>query len=126
MGGPRRRIRGLGVQLHIDDFGTGYSSLSCLHRFPLDGLKIDRAFISHVVGRRDYVAVVQAIVTLARNLNFRLVAEGIETAAQMELVKELGCDYAQGFLFARPLDAAEAERFIAEHLAGTRVGPAAS
>src|SRR5262249_42441442 len=78
-----REIRALGVRLDIDDFGTGYSSLSCLHQFPLSGLKIDRQFINNVAERRDYEAVVHAIVSLAHNLGIQLVAEGIETAEQV-------------------------------------------
>jgi EAL domain-containing protein (putative c-di-GMP-specific phosphodiesterase class I) len=105
-------IRDLGVQLHMDDFGTGYSSLSCLHRFPLNHLKIDRSFIQNLDDRRDYAAVVHAIITLARNLGIGLIAEGIETAEQLAMLQAMDCDEAQGFYFARPLEAVEAEEYL--------------
>ena len=107
------RIKALGVQLQMDDFGTGYSSLSGLHRFPLDGLKIDQAFIRNVSERRDYAAVVHAIITLARNLNMQVVAEGVETADQVALLQGLDCTQAQGYHFARPQDAKSAEALLA-------------
>ncbi len=103
-----KRIRQMGLELHMDDFGTGYSSLSCLHRFPLNGLKIDRAFVDNVNERRDYAAVVNAIVSLAHNLGIQLVAEGVETADQIVLLQAMGCDQAQGFYFARPMKAEHA------------------
>src|SRR5437762_14141683 len=96
-------IRELGVQLHMDDFGTGYSSLSCLHRFPLNCLKIDRSFVRNLGERRDYAAVVQAIIQLARNLGMQLVAEGIETSDQVVMLQGMDCDRAQGFYFSKPL-----------------------
>ena len=105
-------IRKLGIGLHMDDFGTGYSSLSCLHKFPLSGLKIDQAFVLNASERRDYAAVVNAIVTLARNLNIELVAEGVEGAEQLALLEAMGCDQAQGYYFARPMPAAEAEQYV--------------
>jgi diguanylate cyclase len=110
--GILQRIRDLGVRLQIDDFGTGYSSLSCLHQFPLDGLKIDRSFISNVAKRRDYAAVVQSIVSLARNLGMKITAEGIETSEQVAMLQTMDCELGQGFYFARPLPAAEAERLV--------------
>jgi len=106
------QIRDLGIRLHMDDFGTGYSSLSCLHRFPLSGLKIDRAFVMNSSERRDYAAVVNAIVTLAHNLKMELVAEGVEAIEQVAMLQALGCDQAQGFYFARPLLPADAEAFV--------------
>ncbi|MCP4246529.1 MAG: EAL domain-containing protein, partial [bacterium] len=98
-----QELRRLGVQVHMDDFGTGYSSLSCLHRFPLDVLKIDRAFLKTASARRDYAAVVQAIITLARNLHMKVTAEGVETDEQLALMLALDCDYAQGYHFSRPV-----------------------
>ncbi len=112
-----RQIKDLGVQLHMDDFGTGYSSLSCLHQFPLDGLKIDRSFIKNVNERRDYAAVVNAIVHLARNLGMKLIAEGMETADQVTLLQAMDCDLAQGYFFDRPRDVAGAEAYISMQLA---------
>ena len=109
------QIRDLGIRLHMDDFGTGYSSLSCLHKFPLSGLKIDRAFVANSSERRDYAAVVNAIVTLAHNLQIELVAEGVEEAAQVALLQAMGCDQAQGFYFARPMLPAETEAYVLKH-----------
>jgi diguanylate cyclase (GGDEF)-like protein len=106
------RIRELGVQLHLDDFGTGYSSLSSLHLFPLNGLKIDRSFMINLSQRKDYRAVVQAIIDLARHLGIRLIAEGIETSEQVELLRSMDCEMAQGYYFNRPGDPAIAEQFI--------------
>jgi diguanylate cyclase (GGDEF)-like protein len=110
-------IKDLGVRLYMDDFGTGYASLSCLHRFPLSGLKIDRSFIRHSGDRRDYAAVVSAIVHLAHNLGMKLIAEGMETAEEVALLQAMDCDLAQGFFFARPQTVEQAEAFIEHHLA---------
>lgn len=104
-------LRSLGIGIHLDDFGTGYSSLSYLHTFPLDGLKIDRSFIHGIAGRRDCIAVLQAIMTLAHNLDIKVVAEGLEQPEQVALMQVLDCDYGQGFLFARPLLPGDAKEF---------------
>jgi len=106
------KIKKLGVGLHLDDFGTGYSSLSCLHRFPLDVVKIDRAFATTIGANRDYATVVQAVVTLAHSLGMKVTVEGIETTSQLDQVNEVGCDFAQGFLFSRPVDAETAARLL--------------
>jgi diguanylate cyclase (GGDEF)-like protein len=111
-----QQIRHLGVRLHMDDFGTGYSSLSCLHRFPLDCLKIDRSFVQSMSERTDYAAVVHAIIQLARNLGMRLIAEGIETAEQVVMLQAMECEWAQGYYFDRPRDVAGAEAFIESSL----------
>jgi EAL domain-containing protein (putative c-di-GMP-specific phosphodiesterase class I) len=100
------------VRLAIDDFGTGYSSLAHLHRFPLDVLKIDRGFVAGL-GSGLEAPIAAAIVSLAQALGLRTVAEGIERAEQRDAVRALGCDLAQGFLFAKPLPPDEAEAFIA-------------
>jgi diguanylate cyclase (GGDEF)-like protein/PAS domain S-box-containing protein len=105
-------LKQLGVGLHIDDFGTGYSSLSCLHEFPLDGLKIDRAF-SFQSDKRDHAAIINAIINLAHNLGMTVIAEGIETSGQLALLQGLDCDCGQGYYFARPLDPDAADRLIA-------------
>ncbi|MET0623315.1 MAG: EAL domain-containing protein [Pyrinomonadaceae bacterium] len=97
-------LRALGIGVSIDDFGTGYSSLSYLHRFPVDTLKIDRSFVSRMGQPDENGEIVRTILTLASNLGMGVVAEGVETARQAEMLGELGCEYAQGFLFARPLD----------------------
>jgi diguanylate cyclase (GGDEF)-like protein/PAS domain S-box-containing protein len=106
------QLRGLGVRLHMDDFGTGYSSLSCLHRFPLNGLKIDRSFIKSMSERRDYAAIVNAIIALGRNLGIKLIAEGLETPEQVAMLQTMDCDEGQGYFFSRPLTSAAAEEFI--------------
>jgi len=103
-----RNLKSLGLQLHMDDFGTGYSSLSCLHRFPLDVLKIDREFLRTINDDRDYGAVIRAVMTLAHSLKMRVTAEGLETPEQLALVHSLGCEFGQGYLFAEPLTPADA------------------
>jgi diguanylate cyclase (GGDEF)-like protein len=104
-------IRQINVELHMDDFGTGYSSLSCLHRFPIGGLKIDRSFVSQMVERKDFAIVIDTIISLTQKLNLRLVAEGVETEEQLLLLRSMGCQLAQGYYFAKPLAAGDAERF---------------
>jgi diguanylate cyclase (GGDEF)-like protein len=106
------KLRGLGVRLSIDDFGTGYSSLSYLNRFPVDTLKIDRSFIARMSQGDENLEVVKTIVTLARNLGMDVVAEGVETEDQLAQLGHLKCEYAQGYLFSKPLDASDAQGFI--------------
>ena len=98
-------FRAHGVRLAMDDFGTGYSSLSCLHEFPLDVLKVDRGFVVNANRGREFAALLQAVVTLADNLNLKVVAEGIEDSEQLLLLQALGCSYGQGYLLARPMSA---------------------
>ena len=104
-------LAALGVQLQMDDFGTGYSSLAYLHRFPIDVIKVDRSFVSqvHAVARGE---VVKTIVLLARSLEMGTIAEGVETVEQLGRLCHLQCDYAQGYLFSRPVDAAAATRLL--------------
>ncbi len=105
-------LRALGVRLSIDDFGTGYSSLSYLHRFPVDTLKIDRSFVSRMNQDKENYEIVRTIATLAQNLGMEIVAEGIEMITQRDLLKALKCNYGQGYLFSRPMSAADAEVFL--------------
>lgn len=105
-------LRALGVRLSIDDFGTGYSSLSYLHRFPIDTLKIDRSFVSRMGEAGENTEIVQTILTLAKNLEMDVIAEGVETKHQTELLRQFGCRYAQGFLFSKPQPAAEIEKLM--------------
>jgi EAL domain-containing protein (putative c-di-GMP-specific phosphodiesterase class I) len=96
-------LRTLGVGLHIDDFGTGYSSLSYLQRFPIDTLKIDYSFIQRLGDQGDGAEIVRTILLLARELGIDAIAEGVETKNQLEQLRTLECDFAQGFYFAKPL-----------------------
>ncbi|RPJ84623.1 MAG: EAL domain-containing protein, partial [Acidobacteria bacterium] len=98
------RLRALGVKVFIDDFGTGYSSLSHLQRLPCDTLKIDRSFVGRLGTEKGSGEIVQAIVSLARNLGMHVVAEGIETRQQLEALRKLGCELGQGFWFSHPLE----------------------
>ncbi|NMG77377.1 putative bifunctional diguanylate cyclase/phosphodiesterase [Aromatoleum diolicum] len=104
-----------GFALALDDFGTGYSSLSYLKRFPLDKLKIDRSFVKDLPDDLEDAAIAEAIVGLARTLSMRVVAEGIETEAQAQVLRELGCQYGQGYFFSKPLAAELMAAFIAEN-----------
>ncbi len=108
-------LKSLGVRLAIDDFGTGYSSLSYLHRFPVDVLKIDRSFVEGVADGPGANALASAVIALGRSLGLRIVAEGIETEAQLAALSSLGCRYGQGFLFSRPLPPAEVMPFLMAH-----------
>ncbi len=108
-----RALRRLGVHFALDDFGTGYSSLSLLQRLPLDQLKIDRSFVHELDQPGNDPAVVQAIISLGKNLKLRLIAEGIETRAQQQRLVALGCDEFQGFLLGQSMPAQEAARLIA-------------
>jgi EAL domain-containing protein (putative c-di-GMP-specific phosphodiesterase class I) len=106
------RLSALGVSLAIDDFGTGYSSLSYLHQFPLNTLKIDRAFVTDINGTAKGRSVVGSIIQLAHALDMDVVAEGIEERAQFETLHELGCQYGQGYLMAKPQPVADAIALI--------------
>jgi EAL domain-containing protein (putative c-di-GMP-specific phosphodiesterase class I) len=109
-------LREAGVRIQIDDFGTGYSSLSYLRELPIDTLKIDRSFINHVNENPADQAIVSAILVMAKSLGLRVVAEGVETAAQLEVLNRHGCEVAQGFFFSRPLPADQC-RALLEDLA---------
>ena len=99
-----KHLKGMGVQLSIDDFGTGYSSLSYLKRFPIDMLKVDRGFVMGIPDDRDDSAITTAIIAMAHSMELKVVAEGLETADQLDFLQRLHCDEMQGFYFSRPLD----------------------
>ncbi|MGV6825580.1 MAG: putative bifunctional diguanylate cyclase/phosphodiesterase [bacterium] len=113
--GKLHALKNLGFSIAVDDFGTGYSSLAYLKRFPVDIVKIDRSFISGCVVNPEDQDILRAILSLAHGLSLRVVAEGVETHAQLELLRELKCDEVQGFLISEPLTFEEYGRFLAEN-----------
>ena len=115
--GTLEKLRALGVELSIDDFGTGYSSLSYLHRLPIDTLKIDRSFVSRMAENNENKEIVRTIIMLAKTLGMGVIAEGVETNEQAELLRELECQSVQGYLVSRPLDAESTDRLILSSLA---------
>jgi EAL domain-containing protein (putative c-di-GMP-specific phosphodiesterase class I) len=106
------KLKRKGLRLSLDDFGTGYSSLSYLHRFPFHNLKIDRSFISKIEGGEKDEEIVRVINSLARNLGMDVVAEGIETQGQWDLLQKLDCGFGQGYFFSKPLEENAAGRLI--------------
>jgi diguanylate cyclase (GGDEF)-like protein len=106
------QLSAMGVLVSVDDFGTGYSSMSYLRRFPIDKLKIDRVFINEIASRVEDASIVRAIVSLAHSLNLKVVAEGVETPAQLDFLKAAGCDEYQGYHYSRPLPADQFQRLI--------------
>jgi EAL domain-containing protein (putative c-di-GMP-specific phosphodiesterase class I) len=108
------QLSAMGVLVSVDDFGTGYSSMSYLRRLPIDKLKIDRVFINEIVSRPEDASIVRAIVSLAHSLRLKVVAEGVETPAQLDFLKAVGCDEYQGFHFSRAVPAREFERVVRE------------
>jgi diguanylate cyclase (GGDEF)-like protein/PAS domain S-box-containing protein len=116
------QLRLRGIQLSIDDFGTGYSSLSYLHRFPVNYLKIDRSFVKDISTNRESLQITESIVALSNNLNLAAVAEGVETKEQLTLLRQLGCEYVQGYLFSRPLPVEDATQLLGRLLRNTNTG----
>ncbi|PSB14150.1 diguanylate cyclase, partial [filamentous cyanobacterium Phorm 46] len=109
-----KQMKALNVKLGIDDFGTGYSSLSYLSRFPTDTLKVDKSFVGLMeLGEGENVAIVRTIVALAHALGMDVIAEGVETAAQLARLRAIGCEYGQGYFFAKPLPSDEATALMA-------------
>ena len=104
----------------IDDFGTGYSSLAYLKRYPIDKLKIDRSFVTDTPQSTDDVAIVTAIIQMGRSLQLQTIAEGVETPAQMDLLRRLGCDLIQGHAISPPMDAQAARAWLLGHAAAAR------
>lgn len=107
-----KQLRQLGAQIHLDDFGTGYSSLSQLGRIPLDVIKLDRSFVRSIDADMKAQALVRSMVVVAHELNLKVVAEGIETMSEELFMKGLAVEYVQGFLYARPMPAAELEQWL--------------
>jgi diguanylate cyclase (GGDEF)-like protein/PAS domain S-box-containing protein len=110
--GKLLEFRDAGIQVSLDDFGTGYASLSYLKHFDIDYLKIDQSFVRNLEPGSDDMALSEAIIVMAHKLGLKVIAEGVETAAQRDLLRAAGCDFAQGFLYARPLPAAEFDRLL--------------
>jgi EAL domain-containing protein (putative c-di-GMP-specific phosphodiesterase class I) len=107
-----RRLGRMGIRIAIDDFGTGYSSLAYLKRLPVDELKVDRAFVRQIARDANDVAIVRSTIGLAHDLGLTVVAEGIEDEASLDVLANLGCDEAQGYLFSRPLPASDLEKWL--------------
>jgi predicted signal transduction protein with EAL and GGDEF domain len=110
-------LRSLGVQVFMDDFGTGYSSLTYLGRLPLDGIKVDRTFVGQMGADPRQAQLVRTIVTLIKNLGLEPIAEGVETDQQANLLREMGCAFAQGFVFSRPVPARKIDELIRDRMA---------
>ena len=106
----------LGLNISIDDFGTGYSSLAYLTRFPLNTLKIDRSFIVDITTNADDQAITRAIIALGRNLNLKVLAEGVETPGQVDILRESGCDYVQGYYYSKPIPADQVLPYVQERM----------
>jgi len=110
-------LTALGISIAIDDFGKGHSSLSYIQRFPIDTLKIDQSFVADLPTRSESEAIVAAILTMARGLKFRAIAEGVENEAQRDTLQRMGCDLMQGYLLARPMPASEFQQFLVDRAA---------
>jgi EAL domain-containing protein (putative c-di-GMP-specific phosphodiesterase class I) len=100
------------IQISIDDFGTGYSSLSYLMKFPINYLKIDQSFVKGLESHKENLAMAEAIVVMGHKLGLEVIAEGVETPGQKDLLTSIGCDFGQGFFFSRPLPPSEFEDFL--------------
>ncbi len=111
-----RELKNLGVRLSLDDFGTGYSSLACLHQMPVDTVKVDRSFVKHAETVEYHRVLIEATIRVSRTMGMTTVAEGIETEGQAQLMRALNCDLGQGYLFSRPLEATDLERWALARL----------
>jgi EAL domain-containing protein (putative c-di-GMP-specific phosphodiesterase class I) len=110
--GVLRALKVLGVEITIDDFGTGYSSLSYLKRFPVSFLKVDRSFVDDLGNQPEDIELVSGIISLAHALNLQVIAEGVENRSQLDRLKDVGCDAAQGYHFSEPLPSEAASRLL--------------
>jgi len=117
-----KRLHELGVRIAIDDFGTGYSSLSYLKKFPIDTVKVDRSFIMDIPVNSDDVAITGAVIAMAHRLNMDVVAEGVETQPQLDFLLENDCEYAQGYLFSRPVPVDDLQRLLLPPVQAVRRG----
>jgi EAL domain-containing protein (putative c-di-GMP-specific phosphodiesterase class I) len=118
-------LKELGVKIAIDDFGTGYSSIGYLRHLPIDTIKIDRSFISQLEHDHQTGAIVNTIATLAHTLNMKVVAEGVENGRQLEILRTAGCDWLQGYFFARPAAAEDIRSVLLSHPSDSSLPPAA-
>jgi len=105
-------VKGLGIQVAIDDFGTGYSSLSYLHNFPANLLKIDKSFIDAMSEGKSSQKYVESIISIGHVLGLEVISEGVESEEQLEILKRIGCDLIQGYIWGRPLPPDEAEKLL--------------
>ncbi|OYY48074.1 MAG: GGDEF domain-containing protein, partial [Methylophilaceae bacterium 17-43-7] len=105
-------LKDMGVRLSIDDFGTGFSSLSYLKRLPIDTIKIDKSFVRDIKTDANDAAIITAIIKMSHSLNFKVIAEGVETADQLNYLTQYECDEIQGFYFSKPLSAVEFEKLL--------------
>ena len=112
------QLKRLGIDACLDDFGTGYSSLSYLQQLPITFIKIDQSFVRRLGGEDDALAIVKTIVVLSQQLGRKVIAEGVETPEHLNVLKSLGCEYAQGYLFAKPLPQGEMENLLATRAIG--------
>jgi EAL domain-containing protein (putative c-di-GMP-specific phosphodiesterase class I) len=112
-------LRKMGIRIAIDDFGIGYSSLSHLKQFPIDIIKMDRSFVKDIPGDQADSAIADAIIAMGKRLGIMVVAEGVETNAQLVFLRERGCDEIQGYYFSKPLTANEFAGYLQRNLAGS-------
>jgi EAL domain-containing protein (putative c-di-GMP-specific phosphodiesterase class I) len=109
------QLKQLGINISLDDFGTGYSSLTYLKKFPIDYMKLDQSFTRDITTRKEDEDIASSILLMAKNLGLKVIAEGVETKEQLEILQKLQCDKAQGFLFSRPVPADELELLLREY-----------
>jgi EAL domain-containing protein (putative c-di-GMP-specific phosphodiesterase class I) len=109
------RLKDMGMELSIDDFGTGYSSFAYLKRFPIGALKIDKMFVNDIAEKEDAAEIISAMISMAHSLNLKVVAEGVETEDQLKLLRKLGCDQIQGYVYSRPLSADNATELFKQN-----------